>query len=292
MIWSDESAFKVGGLSSSGQVWVTRQAGEEDLEDCLVPKFKKLETILVWACFKGRQKGPLIFWDKKQWGKTVKAASFTSYIVPHFHQFWHEQSQLQLDYVYLQQDGASPHQAVHTQNSFRALGIWGYFIDWPPSSPDCNPIENLWRTLKQRIRSRNPFPTTNAALRTAIEEEWAAITPDELEALVDSLPTRLREVRICFSLLFSIVLTTSFYIGSSCPGWLFGLLRRILCISFFSFCLSFISVVLLFLFLFHNHFRSHYLSLSSGLLLFTAPSRKNWETGIGLLRFDWRVRCA
>lgn len=101
MIWSDESAFNVGGLSSSGQVWVTRQAGEEDLEDCLVPKFKKLETILVWGCFKGWQKGPLIFWDKKQWGETVKATSFTSYIVPHFHQFWHEQSQLQLDYVYL-----------------------------------------------------------------------------------------------------------------------------------------------------------------------------------------------
>lgn len=184
----------MGGLSSSGQVWVTRQAGEEDIEDCLVPKFKKLETLMVWACFKGRHKGPLIFWNKEQWGKTIKATSFTSHIVPHFFQFWQEQSTLQLDYVYLQQDGAGPHQAAHTQNHFRTLGIWGYFIDWPPSSPDCNPIENLWRTLKQHIRRRNPFPTTNTALRAAIEEEWAAITADELEALVDTVPTRLREV--------------------------------------------------------------------------------------------------
>ena len=53
VIWSDESTFNVGGLSSSGKVWVTRQAGEEDLEDCLVPKFPKLQTVVVWGCFKG-----------------------------------------------------------------------------------------------------------------------------------------------------------------------------------------------------------------------------------------------
>ena len=46
MIWSDECGFNVGGLSSSGRTWVTRMAGEEDLEDCLVPKFPKLKTIM------------------------------------------------------------------------------------------------------------------------------------------------------------------------------------------------------------------------------------------------------
>jgi transposase len=32
-----------------------------------------------------------------------------------------------------------------------------YSIDWPPSSPDLNPIENMWRILKQALRLRKPF---------------------------------------------------------------------------------------------------------------------------------------
>ena len=28
-------------------------------------------------------------------------------------------------------------------------------IEWPPCSPNLNPIENIWRVLKQRLRNRN-----------------------------------------------------------------------------------------------------------------------------------------
>ncbi|KAG0129604.1 hypothetical protein HOY82DRAFT_487994, partial [Tuber indicum] len=64
----------------------------------------------------------------------------------------------------------------------------------PPCSPDCRPIENNWRTIKDRIRKQNPFPTTNESLHTAITKEWHSISPDELESLVDSVPTCLYEV--------------------------------------------------------------------------------------------------
>jgi hypothetical protein len=40
------------------------------------------------------------------------------------------------------------------------------------SSPDFNPIENVWRILKQRIKHRNRPPRTMAELREAIQEEW------------------------------------------------------------------------------------------------------------------------
>ena len=77
-------------------------------------------------------------------------------------------------------------------------GSWGYgdifFLDWPPCSPDCSLIQNVWQTINDRIQKRNPFPTTNESLHQAIQEEWDAISPEELESLVESVPTRLHEV--------------------------------------------------------------------------------------------------
>ena len=85
VIWTDECGFNVGG--SLGRVYVTRKADEEYDDSCLLPRFKKLETIHVWGCFMGKKKGPLIIWDRATMGKTIKAAGYCTHIVPHLEQF-------------------------------------------------------------------------------------------------------------------------------------------------------------------------------------------------------------
>lgn len=50
---------------------------------------------------------------------------------------------------------------------------------WPPSSPDFNSIENVWRVLKQRLKSRGPFLCIED-LKQATKEEWARITQDDI----------------------------------------------------------------------------------------------------------------
>ena len=45
--------------------------------------------------------------------------------------------------------------------------------------------------MKSRVSRRNPRPTRVVELRDAIQEEWDAITQDEIQALVSTLPQRI-----------------------------------------------------------------------------------------------------
>ncbi|CAG8732219.1 30749_t:CDS:1, partial [Racocetra persica] len=37
---------------------------------------------------------------------------------------------------------------------------------------DLNPIENVWKILKDNVQQRRPPPNTYEALKTALLEEW------------------------------------------------------------------------------------------------------------------------
>jgi DDE superfamily endonuclease len=65
-------------------------------------------------------------------------------------------------------------------------------IKWeanPANSPDLNPIETIWRIVKQRLKSRGLI-TDPTVLRHAIEEEWDKITLKEINKTIASMPKR------------------------------------------------------------------------------------------------------
>ena len=63
-------------------------------------------------------------------------------------------------------------------------------LDFPPYSPDLNPIENLWAVLARAVEQRPP--DTMEELQDRVAEEWDKVDKDKalLRSLVHSMPQR------------------------------------------------------------------------------------------------------
>ena len=57
-----------------------------------------------------------------------------------------------------------------------------------------NPIENIWRQLKDNIQSRKDFPRNLNELKSALKEEWENLDCSHFEAVVASMPQRIKAV--------------------------------------------------------------------------------------------------
>jgi transposase len=89
---------------------------------------------------------------------------------------------------FFQQDNARFHTTPDTITFLHNKGVT--IIEWPPWSPDLNPIENLWNVLKERVYSR--FPQTMEEMEQFIREEHAAIDLTFISRLCSSMPRRLQ----------------------------------------------------------------------------------------------------
>ena len=65
-------------------------------------------------------------------------------------------------------------------------------MDWPSMSPDLNPIEHLWGILKRKVEVCKV--SNNCQLRDVVMEEWKSIPVATCEALLNSMPRRVKAV--------------------------------------------------------------------------------------------------
>ncbi len=65
-------------------------------------------------------------------------------------------------------------------------------MDWPSMSPDLNTFEHLWGILKQKVEERKV--SNIHQLRDVIMEEWKRTPVASCEALVNSMPKRVKAV--------------------------------------------------------------------------------------------------
>lgn len=96
--------------------------------------------------------------------------------------------------AYFMHDNAPSHRAQATREALQEARV--NLVDWPPYSPDLNPIENIWSAMKRWINDNyNIDDLEGDDLKAAINAAWANLDPDFLRATYMSVPERCRECR-------------------------------------------------------------------------------------------------
>jgi transposase len=89
----------------------------------------------------------------------------------------------------LMEAGAAAHGSGYTTQERVREGVRK--MDWPPNSPDFNPIERIWTLMKRRIQTRRGAEriTTVNEMKKVLQEEWDKITIEEINTEIAKLPT-------------------------------------------------------------------------------------------------------
>ena len=153
-------------------------------------------SVMVWGCFEGdSQKSDLVYMpgdpDSKRGG--VTSVIYIEVLEEQLPTLWEPG-------LFFMQDNAPIHTAHIIKNWFKDNEI--DVVEWPPYSPDLNPIEHVWRHLKEWVNEHHPeLPALTGdenmikeCLVRALQEGWAALKDELFEKLAVSMENRIKAV--------------------------------------------------------------------------------------------------
>ncbi len=181
VLFSDEMSIRLG---PQGQHWVRRPIGEEWNPKYVLHKRKHPPKVHVWACFSAHGVGDIYLFTENLDAPLMKHI-LQKHLLSSAHRMWPRGQ------WWFQQDNDPKHSSRLVQQWIKSHGI--DCVEWPPYSPDLNPIENLWADLKKRVDKHNP--TSIYELITVLQLEWDATTTEACAKLAASMPERLAAVR-------------------------------------------------------------------------------------------------
>lgn len=174
-------------FGTPGVTYVRRRAGEEYNPECVVPTVKHGGgSIMIWGCMAASGVGQMVLCEGRMNSQKYIEVLETALAPSNSLVF----GDTNTDGVKFQQDNATCHKSALTMKWMSENGI--ELLDWPPQSPDLNPIEHLWYILKKNIRRHSI--SNKQSLKKALKEEWNKISQEECFRLVASMPNRIAAV--------------------------------------------------------------------------------------------------
>lgn len=178
--FSDESTF----LQFHQQhQYVRRPSGSNSIHERYTDKtVKHPPSVMIWGCFSFHGRGGLTVLPK---GVRLNSEKYIDVLDEKLIPFMNISSTR-----VFQQDNAPCHSSKRTMKWFEDKGI--EVLDWPGNSPDLNPIENLWQSMKVKVNAQK-HSNIHELIRN-IKLSWIAISREECERLVESMPRRIQRV--------------------------------------------------------------------------------------------------
>jgi transposase len=195
IIWSDECSVERG--AGARRTWVWRTPSQKwDKE--MIDTYKKGKdiSVMVWGAIWVGGRSDLYIMDRDEASKKngYSANSYVEVLEDQLPTIWSPG-------MLFMQDNASIHTAKVVKDWFENSGI--PVLDWPPYSPDLNPIKIVWAWLKEWITTNYPdlitMGTSEAAyqrLYQAMREGWESIPQEKIDHLIKTMDSRVEACRL------------------------------------------------------------------------------------------------
>jgi len=186
VVWSDEASFDIG---KDGRVWITRRVDEKRCPDCIKSIYRSGRfSVMIWGALGWDYKSPLIFMEKLPGRKGICSKAYLQQVLqpvvfPLF-------ETLGPDYIFME-DGSKVHKG-YARLPRLEHGVRGF--NWPPSSPDLNPIEKVWRWMKGELNKMPYKPRTKEGLMEVIQKLWDQVNPRDYRHYTEQLTCKIEDV--------------------------------------------------------------------------------------------------
>jgi hypothetical protein len=182
VIWSDETTVRQ--MPQGKELKIRIHSSNIAQSDLINPQIHSGGfSVMFWGCFSKLGLGPLVALEG-----SMNAQSYLQLlkdtILPELAAAGRPMT--------FMQDNAPCHKARVVMDFLAENNV--ETLNWPPQSPDMNPIENLWAIIKTRRQKKFGVPRTKNALIEQIFDIWDNIETEIVHNLANSANQRVNEV--------------------------------------------------------------------------------------------------